>query len=136
MRTNRLLSVIGSTFVILTCGVSWGTAPEVMSRDDMAGLRGGGSEARRCSQTCNAANGYINLCPKADGSACTTCTNGSTTTFYVDMDPICGNGGWKSGTNTTDCGVQQTGTCTAITVCTITVQTKTSCSDPVIPVAQ
>jgi hypothetical protein len=116
--------------VALSIGLRYGTAATYLDVAEMQSSRGGGGQANKCSQTCNASNGYINLCPTGVG-VCTACSLGSTQTNYLDQDPNCGPPGQvTSPTRNTNCGLVNLGNCTGIGVCTPGINSRTPCNQP------
>jgi len=116
--------------VALSIGLRYGTAATYLDVAEMQSSRGGGGQARKCSRTCNAANGYINLCPTGVGN-CTICSLGTAQSNYLDMNPNCGPPGQvTSGTQSTNCGLIAQGVCAGIGVCNMGVNTQIPCDQP------
>jgi hypothetical protein len=124
-------SVVGVIAVLAIAMQS--SASGYLTQVELFASRGGGAQAKDCTYSCNAANGYINLCPVANNADCTVCNNGANIVHYTDMagDSCSQNGGFTSSpTRTQDCGVQQSGRCSAVGACTKLSTTKNNCTDP------
>ena len=126
-----LFSAIGSIAVLMIAMQS--SASNYLNQTEMLGSRGGGAMVKDCTYSCNAANQFINVCPKANMRACFVCEKGTDIVHYADqVGQACGKmGGFTSSpTRSQPCGGEQKGMCTAVGACTNLNLTGVPCKNP------
>ncbi len=131
MRVHHLCAAI-ALLVALSIGMRYCSTAAYLDSIEMKACRGGAAQARDCTTSCNAWNGFINQCLMV-GANCTLCNLGGFTVHYLDMaGPTCSaNGGFTySPTRNQQCGAKLGGQCIALGVCNPVINLNKPCTAP------